>query len=424
MIGLPPQFEHERYEELCALASAGALTAAESEALFSHLDECADCSKHFAEYQSLASEGMPLLVDLHKPTPDADGFDERNALARLLKSARSLQSDTPRIAFSHSQSWTLWRGITAATLLVAVALSSYKLGEFRRRNPIEQSNVSIPSAPSAANVNRERQSLEASLEDAKRREVDLQAIASERGTELEKLRADAKIAQERLDTLTASLTTTEANTAAQVQALAAQRDASVVKLQEAERRSLNAQNELNTLRAQREQDVVRISSLESQVGGLTVAMNEQGHRAKDDEQYLASDKDIRDLIGARNLYIADIMDVREDGSARKPFGRVFYTKTKSLIFYAYDLDRQPGVKRASTFQVWGRTGPDDRKPINLGVLYLDSESNRRWALRVDNPEQLARLDAVFVTVEQREQTDKPTGKPFLYASLRREPNHL
>ena len=162
---------------------------------------------------------------------------------------------------------------------------------------------------------------------------------------------------------------------------------------------------------------------DSQVGGLTVALNEQSTRTKDTEQFLSSDKDIRDLIGARNLYIADIMDVREDGSSRKPFGRVFYTKTKSLVFYAYDLDRQPGVKQASTFHVWGRTGPDDKKPLNLGILYMDSETNRRWTLRVSNPEQLARLDAVFVTVEPYEQTDKPTGKPFLYASLRREPNH-
>ena|GEM_PF-6092069 len=37
-------------------------------------------------------------------------------------------------------------------------------------------------------------------------------------------------------------------------------------------------------------------------------------------------------IGARNLYIADIMDVNESGESRRPFGRVFYTKTKSLIF--------------------------------------------------------------------------------------------
>ena len=67
------------------------------------------------------------------------------------------------------------------------------------------------------------------------------------------------------------------------------------------------------------------------------------------------------IDGSGNLYIADIMDVDGTGNSRKPFGRVFYTKTKSLIFYAYDLDRQPGVKRASTFQVWGRTGSGDQR---------------------------------------------------------------
>jgi hypothetical protein len=54
---------------------------------------------------------------------------------------------------------------------------------------------------------------------------------------------------------------------------------------------------------------------------------------------------------------------------------------------------------------------------------MDSETNRRWTLRVDNPEQLAKLDAVFVTIEPGRQIEKPSGKPFLYASLRREPNH-
>ena len=154
-----------------------------------------------------------------------------------------------------------------------------------------------------------------------------------------------------------------------------------------------------------------------------MAVNDQGKRAKTDEEYLASDKDVRDLIGARNLYIADIMDVSETGQSRKPFGRVFYTKTKSLIFYAYDLDRQPGVKQTSTFHVWGRTNAKDKEPINLGLLYMDSETNRRWTLRVNDPEQLARLDAVFVTIEPGKQIEKPSGKPFLYASLRREPNH-
>ena len=51
---------------------------------------------------------------------------------------------------------------------------------------------------------------------------------------------------------------------------------------------------------------------------------------------------------------------------KRPTGRVFYTKGKSLIFYAYDLDQEPGVKNASTFQAWGRRGPDREQALNLG----------------------------------------------------------
>jgi len=32
----------------------------------------------------------------------------------------------------------------------------------------------------------------------------------------------------------------------------------------------------------------------------------------------------------------------------------FYTQNKSLIFYAFDLDHEPGIKNASAFQVWGQ----------------------------------------------------------------------
>jgi hypothetical protein len=128
-------------------------------------------------------------------------------------------------------------------------------------------------------------------------------------------------------------------------------------------------------------------------------------------------------MGARHLYIADVFDVSSDSRTRRPYGRVFYTKGKSLIFYAFDLDRQPGFKNASTFQVWGKNESAQDRPVNLGVLFVDNEANRRWALRCDDPQQLAEIDAVFVTVEPNAHGNKPTGKPFLYASLRKEPNH-
>jgi hypothetical protein len=184
--------------------------------------------------------------------------------------------------------------------------------------------------------------------------------------------------------------------------------------------------ELASLRAERDQTALRTSSLEKQISDLTATNRDQERRLKDSDKYLTSDRDIRELMGARKLYIADVFDVDGSSRTKKPFGRVFYTQGKSLIFYAFDLDREPGVVNASTFQVWGqRETPqgEQASPMNLGILYMDNETNRRWVMRFDEPRQLAEIDAVFVTVEPRGGSHKPTTKPFLYALLRNEANH-
>ena len=108
---------------------------------------------------------------------------------------------------------------------------------------------------------------------------------------------------------------------------------------------------------------------------------------------------------------------------QKPYGRVFYTKGKSLIFYAYDLDQQTEIKNASTFQAWGRRGPDREQALNLGIFYEDNASKKRWILKLDDPKMLAQIDAVFVTVEPRGGSHKPSGKPLLFAYLKADPNH-
>jgi hypothetical protein len=415
------QFDHEHYEELCALATAGALTAEESEALFAHLDQCAECSKMFAQYQSLANEGMPMLSDLHRTSPNMPHFDEASALERLLDKAKTIAPIGPPSRFSliRLRPSPVWRGLAAALVLLCIALGSYRFGKRRR-----QVTIAAPAVtPQQIYVASDSHKFEVALQASQVRETQLQILVSSKAAEIEKLEAAAKAAQERLDLLTASLTASKSEAASQVASLTVQRDAADAKLHDASASFQAVQDELSNLHSQRKQDLLQIASLQGQVGSLTLAVNDQGKRAKNDEEYLASDKDVRDLIGARNLYIADIMDVSETGQSRKPFGRVFYTKTKSLIFYAYDLDRQPGVKQTSTFHVWGSTNAKNKEPINLGLLYMDSETNRRWTLRVNDPEQLARLDAVFVTIEPGKQIEKPSGKPFLYASLRREPNH-
>ena len=128
-------------------------------------------------------------------------------------------------------------------------------------------------------------------------------------------------------------------------------------------------------------------------------------------------------MGARDLYIAEVYDVGKTGTTQKPYGRVFYTKGKSLIFYAYDLDQQAQLKNARTFQAWGRRGPDPQQALNLGIFYVDNAAKKRWVLKFDDPKRLAQIDAVFVTVEPNGGSHKPSGQPLLFTYLKVEPNH-
>ncbi len=129
------------------------------------------------------------------------------------------------------------------------------------------------------------------------------------------------------------------------------------------------------------------------------------------------------VIAARNLYIAEIYDVGKTGDTEKPFGRVFYTKDQSLIFYGYDLDQQHGFKKDTTFQAWGRGGSESKHDVSLGLLYQDGSGKKRWVLKFNDPKTIAQLDAFFITAEPEGGSVKPTGKPLLFTYLRLDPNH-
>ena len=234
--------------------------------------------------------------------------------------------------------------------------------------------------------------------------------------------AELRVADQRSNQLMSGLSSAKASSDEQLRIASQQRDSLTARIHDLEQAYQGAQAELVNLRAERDRVTLRLASLESENAILAASSRDQERRLRNQEQYLASDRDIRELMGARQLYMADVFDVSSDSRTRKPYGRVFYTKSKSLIFYAFDLDRQPGVKNV-TFQAWGRNESSQRTPVNLGILYHDSEQNRRWFLRFEDPQQLAEIDAIFVTVEPHGGSKKPTGKPFLYASLRREPNH-
>ena len=138
---------------------------------------------------------------------------------------------------------------------------------------------------------------------------------------------------------------------------------------------------------------------------------------------LSASRDIHDLMGARNLHIVDVLDVDSKGKDRRTFGRVFYTEGKSLIFYAFDLGDNAARKRNASFQVWGARGPGQTPAQNMGVFYVDDQKQNRWVLKFEDPRILAEIDSVFVTVEPPGGSARPTGRKFLYAYLKANPNH-
>jgi septal ring factor EnvC (AmiA/AmiB activator) len=425
--------EHDKYKKLGALAAAGSLAPLELAELHAHLRRCEQCHKVFRQYQTLTTQGIAILADEYAERRGQASWDDAPVLEQLFQRIQSAQQATAR---NNGRKSTTTRGILlrtparsiatmilAACLILAVAFGSYHFGiRAHSRSVSNLTPVPTPVDDRLQKISEEKRQAEESLAQQAKRLAQLQADGVQKEQELGKLKSALRAVEDRSNKLQAA----SAQSEAQLVALSQERDSLTAQLQSITQSYGSDKTELANLRLEHDKTLIRTASLEAKIAELASTNKDQERRLKDTDQYLSSDRDIRELMGARKLYIADVFDV--DGSSRtqKPFGRVFYTQGKSLIFYAFDLDREPGVVNASTFQVWGqREAPQGHQgsPMNLGILYMDNESNRRWVMRFDDPKKLAEIDAVFVTVEPRGGSHKPTNKPFLYALLRNEANH-
>jgi len=425
--------DHQKFKELAALAQARALTVSERIELKRHLQLCEGCRAIYSEYSLLSSEGMAFLAADRGRVSEAEAWDYRAAQSELASRIQESEPSAIELAAQPRAARVFWpwnwraRWVAAAAtacLLVGVGAGSYQLGSRRPAGRRRTASVAILSpAPTALQELASEKKTADDLLVLQTAEISrLQRQISTGQRDLARLRATLRLAEDH----SSELSTANSKGEAQFRQVSEERDKLAAQVREAERAYQLLQVEFTSLHAEHDRVLLRTASLESKIEELSAATRDQDRRLKDSEQYLASDRDIRELMGARKLYIADVFDVDSGSRTRKPFGRVFYTQNKSLIFYAFDLDRQPGVKNASAFQVWGQRDAElsvKSHPMNLGILYMDSESNRRWVLRWDDPKQLAEIDAVFVTVEPRGGSQKPTGKPFLYALLRKEANH-
>jgi hypothetical protein len=425
---------HERFRELSALASSGSLAPLELSELRFHLEHCEECQEAFNEYQILTTQGMATLAEAYLERHEPATWDDSSTRGRLFSRVLAAQQEPQKRKNqgpASPQPTPVDREATrrlatiglAACLVLSVVVGAYRLG-IRAQARTDANVMRVSADDQFQKLSEEKKAVDELLVAQAKNLAQLQDEGSEKEQELAKLRSALRALEDRSNELTAA----NSRSAGQVQALSQQRDTLNAQLQATYQAYQNDRTELASLRGERDKNLLRTNSLEAKIEEVTAKNRDQERMLKDTEQYLASDRDIRELMGARKLYIADVFDV--DGSSRtqKPFGRVFYTQGKSLIFYAFDLDREPGVVNtgASAFQVWGqREAPQGQQasPMNLGILYMDNESNRRWVMRFDDSKQLAEIDAVFVTVEPHGGSHKPTSKPFLYALLRNEANH-
>jgi hypothetical protein len=428
---------HDEFLELCALSTSGDLTEEEQGALQAHLSECDSCRQALKEFEATVDLGVPQLASKLAGTPTEQTELDRDALAGP---APSVVSDSPRspdattgdrgkrtFAFAHRNgheptrvNWTyVWLPFAACLLLSAVlATYMYRVGRSRHSEPI--------SADSSMNASVGTEALEGKISDADHDRQVLKAQLGERDKVIGDLRQEIDKQSSSLEQMKASQAKLEASIESDEtdkQRVAEERTTVAQKLDAAQSSVQKMQAELELAQRDRSQGTSQDASLQTQIADLNRELRDREQAINKQEDLLSHDRDIRDLMGARDLYIAEVYDVGRDGATQKPFGRVFYTRGKSLVFYAYDLDKQPGVRDARTFQAWGRRGGDMQAAVNLGIFFEDNAAKKRWVVKFDDAKSLEQIDAVFVTVEPDGGSHKPSGKPLLFAYLKIEPNH-
>lgn len=423
---------HEEFLELCAVSLSGELTEEERKKLDQHLKGCPSCREALEQFKTSVRTTVPAAAEestaVHVETDRSfsveraeaaffarfdreGGFGEQETgLRGRGAAAPNGRADSAPVGAGWGQLWMPF--VAILILCVALGVASYRIG-------IKKGVETAGMPPQLASA---QASLEARLSDAGHEKEQLLSQIAARDQTIAELKRQILEPAAAKEQQQAVAPTNPDNSGEQGAEAAA-------KLDSLQKRLDNEEQARSQLAARANEWEAKVADLskELQESGVTIAqqkrqLEEQQAALGQEQELLEHDRDIRDLMGARKLYVVDVYDVGGAGT-NKPYGRVFYTQGKSLIFYAYDLDQAPGVKRASTFQAWGRRGPNKDRALNLGVFYEDNAANKRWVVRFDDPKSLAQIDGVFVTVEPDAHSNTPRGKQVLFAYLNVDPNH-
>jgi len=420
---------HEHFEKLCSLAALGEVSPEEMVELHEHLRRCTQCKTSLADFSSITDDRLPLVARAQfRPGPEvtADGLRNlrESTLRRVADEGLHISPEAIRGPNSRVPRLREWLGelnwsirarlprIAMSTALLAILVIGFGLVRHNREQRQETERLRTDL--------RQKETVEATIEQRLREAERLHSGSTPEFPRLEKELSVAKLRTAQLEDEHRK----DINTIQRLESRVAEltSDKSVLA-----QHAGNADGELTKLEQDLDQTRIAASNKEAQLVAQQYRINELSEQLESqrtaidlEQQLLAAGRDIRDLMTARNLHIIDVHDQDAHGESR-PFGRIFLTEGKRLIFYAYDLDTVE-VKNAS-FQAWGQRTDSGKAAVNLGIFYVDDQKQSRWALKVEDPNLLKAIDSVFVTVEPSGGTKKPSGKKLMYAYLRNPINH-
>ena len=398
--------EHERFEELCAVAAIGQLSEAELAELAEHLRSCFTCRRTAGEF-ALLLNGLPVEEGNAEEGNTVDVLSSSHR-ERFLARARSegVRFSPMAIEGKAARSWwpmlRPFALVAASALVVMVAVAAPFLRSMLATSRSEAFHITIPPP-----------------------KVPIAIALSTPDAGTNDSHSDAELLAEN-ETLRSQLARAQ-HDASDAQILA---DKASIRAQESDQQLRAARGELSqaiaeadALRAARDTATAEIVAQQYRLSALADEIKNQRTSTEQERQLTSVAQDVRELMGARNLHIIDVFDADGSGRLKKSFGRVFYVEGKSLIFYAFDLTQKNRGNTKVSFQAWGQRGDSRDKPKNLGVFYVDDHVQGRWVLKVEDPAKLAAMDSVFVTVEPLGGVDRPTGQKLLYAFLGSYANH-
>jgi|SRR5581483_9130880 len=425
---------HDTYQEICAAAGIGQASPEDLAQLGAHLRKCSKCRQAYSEFTNIASQHYAEDISRQSLSPDEAALlpDPDLLRHRFLQRAeeKGILSNKP-IPTNRSDrvyvSSGFWRRVanssvawSVATMVILVLLpAAYELG---RRSaivpPVSEHTVSsakdaIPVGTASSDREAEVSALEVQIarlkDDLRAKDQRLESL-SERLKSSSESNADLLKTHAELEASISDLQQKLRETQGLLQASVQEKSALPEKLNELE-------SALNDAQTSYVADEIKIRELKEQ-------LTEKSGNAERNAQLLERDRDIRDLMTARNLHIYDVFDTDAKGKTKPAFGRIFYTENKSLVFYAYDLNEAKLANANYHYRVWGSQEAQKDKVTSLGVFYSDDKTQRRWVFKCNNPKILGQIDSVFVTLEPSGSDSlKPKGQKLLDAYLGGVANH-